>query len=319
MTFAIAILIILIIAVVAARYDNNAVSPSYLSPGDTRLVSPSSTLCESTTLNNPASTVSANVYLLQNKPTLSAKNNFTVTSQFSVGYGEYQDWSFYLYPGSSYTLSSCLVSGSIKYYIIKGKSSFDSWVSSHSSNYNYLLYSDSCGGTNRTGGQTFNSEDEYYFVFYNDFFTTATVKMTLTFNRVEYMPKSGGVVDSCTAPPTSTCSLTIPYNSDYWVLVETSPPSDGQWDANVNAGTSCNARVWVYVVMVFAPLIGIILIVATTIGVCCCVKKMSGHQPRSNDYQSLPQQTPPPAPSAPKLDDQPPPYYASGTAPPPYQ
>ena len=123
-----------------------------------------------------------------------------------------------------------------------------------------------------------------------------TPKMTLT----EYMPQSGGVVDSCTAPPTSSCSLTIPYNSDYWVLVETSPPSDGQWDANVNAGTSYNACVWVYVVMVFAPLIGIILIVATTIGVCCCVKKMSGHQPRSNDYQSLLQQTTPPAPSAPR-------------------
>ena len=284
MALVVAIVVSVIVAAVAARYDNNTVSPSYLSPGDTRLVSPSSTLCESTTLNNPASTVSANVYLLQNKPTLSARNNFTVTSQFSVGYEEYQYWSFYLYPGSIYTLSSCLVSGAIKYYIIKGKSSFDSWVSSPSSNYNYL-YSNACGGTNRTGGQTFNYEDNYYFIFYSDFSYTPTVKMTLTFNRVEYMPQSGGVVESCTAPPTSTCSLTIPYNSDYWVLVETSPPSDGQWDANVNAGTSCNARAWVYVVIVLAPLIGIILIVATTIGVCCCVKKMSGHQPRSNDTQ----------------------------------
>ena len=331
---AIVVIIILIITVVAARYDNNTVSLSYLSPGDTRLVSPSSTLCESTTLNNPASTVSLTVYLLQNKPALSARNNFTVTRQFSVGYREYQYWSFYLYPGSIYTLSSCLVSGAIKYYIIKGKSSFDSWVSSlNGSAYSSILYSDQCRGTNRIGGLTFNSEDEYYFVFYNDFFTTVTVKMTLNFNGAEYMPQSGGVVDSCTAPPTSTCSLTIPYNSDYWVLVETSPPSDGQWDANVNAGTSCNARVWVYVVMVLAPLIGIILIVATTIRVCCCgsndtQRGDTTYAPSTNllcvqlipvttEIVTLPSAPPPPGMSSPGAFDPPPPYMYS-EPPPPY-
>ena len=318
--FAIAILIILVVAVVAARY-NNFVSASYLSPGDTRLLDPSSTLCESTTLNNPTSTVSATVYLLQKKPELSATNNFTVTSQFPVGYRDHQYWSFYLYPGSTYTLSSCLVSGSIKFYVIKGKSSYDNWVSSpYSSNYNYLLYSSQCGGLNTTKFQQFNSEDEYYFVFYNDVFPMPNVKMTLTFNRVEYMPLSGGVVDSCTAPPTTSCTLTIPYNSDYWVLLETGPPSDGQWDANVDAGTSCNARAWVYVVIVFAPLLGISVIVAVTIAVCCCLKKASGYHPlptTTATQQSQPTGAIPSAPSPAKEYDQPPPY--SGAAPPPYQ
>ena len=268
--------VVVAIAVVATRYSNNHASTSYLSPGDTRLLDTSTSLCESTTLNNPTSTVSATAYLLQKKPELSATNNFTVTSQFSVGYGDHQYWSFYLYPGSTYNLSSCLVSGSIKYYVIKGKSNYDNWVSSpYSSNYNYLLYASQCGQPNTTTFQHFSSEDEYYFVFYSDFSLIPNVKMTLTFNRVEYMPLSGGVVDSCTAPPTTSCTLTIPYNSDYWVLLETSPPSNGQWDANVDAGTSCNARAWVYVVIVFAPLLGISVIVAVTIAVCCCLKKAS--------------------------------------------
>lgn len=314
-TLAIAFVIIVIVGVVATRFDNNYVSPSYLSPGDTRIVGPSSTLCESTTLNNPTSTVSATVYLLQKKPDLSARNNFTVTDEFTMNYEDYQYKSFYLYPGSTYTLSSCLVSGSVKYYIIKGKSNFDSWVSSpYNSNYNYQLYSNRCGGSNKTDGQTFNSEDEYYFVYYNILYAPVDVAVTLTFYRTEYMPQTGGVVDSCTAPPTSSCSVTIPYNSNYWFLVETTHPSDGQWDTNINVGTSCNARVWVYVVIVFAPLIGVVVIVASIIAVCCCIKRVSG-------YKRLPtttEQSPPSVPSAPKQYDQPPQYVAS-SAPPPYQ
>ena len=317
MTLAIAVVIILIVAVVATRFENNSVSASYFSPGDTRVIGPSSTFCESTTLNNPTSTVSATVYLLQNKPVLSAKNNFTVTNQFfTILNTEYQYWSFYLYPGSTYTLSSCLVSGSVNYYIIKGKSNFDSWVNSpHSSYYSYQLYSNLCGGTNKTDGQTFNSEDEYYFVFYNEFYTPVNVAVTLTFNRIEYAPQPGSVMDSCTALPSSSCTMAIPYNSDYWFLVETTPPSDGQWDANINVGTSCNARVWVYAVIVLAPLIGVVVIVASTIAVCCCIKKMSGYQSLPTTTTTTTQQGPP---SPPKQYDQPPSYTAS-SAPPPYQ
>ena len=36
------------------------------------------------------------------------------------------------------------------------------------------------------------------------------------------------------------------YKSDYIILLETSPPSDGEWSANVDITSSCAERAWVY-------------------------------------------------------------------------
>ena len=271
----IVILIIVVSAVVSTRYDGNVhISATSLSPGDTRLVSPSSTLCESTTLNNPTSIVSATVFLLHRKPILGARDNFTLTDTFHLAYKEYRYWSFYMYPGSRYALSSCLTYGSVAYYVIKGEGNFVSWINArYTSEYSALHYSDHCGTTNRTTDQIVTSEDQYYFVFYNTFYMASNVHATLTINSVGYLPHSGGVVDSCTAPPTSSCSLIIPHDSEYTVLVETSPPTNGRWDTSVNVGTTCEPRVWVYVISVLVPLLGIAAITAgIVIAVCCCVK-----------------------------------------------
>ena len=342
----IVILIIVIAAVVATRHEERVLaSETYLSPGDTRLVTPSTTLCQGTTLNNPSSTVSATIFLLHSKPLLGELNNFTVSKQFKISSQDYQFWSFYLYPGSTYTLSSCLESGSVYYYVIKGRSNLNSWLGDlYSSKLSFLHYSDQCNSvTNRTASQTFTSEDEYYFVFYNNYHLTSSIRMTLTFNRVGYLPRTGGVLDFCTAPPSSSCSLAIPYASDVTCLVETSPPSDGRWDANdVNVRATCDPRVWVYVVSVLVPLVGLAASVAGIIAVyCCCVRKMSVYRlatappPKASQPSPLSAQTsfvptvqptaeqkmapPPPAPpSSPgQSSDQPPPppYSASSDCP----
>lgn len=301
----IVLLIIIVCAVVSTRYEGDVyISATHLSPGDTRLVSPSSVLCESTTLNNPASTVSATVFLLHRKPLLSSRYNFTISDNVRIAYEGYQYWSFYMYPGSSYTLSSCLTSGSVGHYVIKGKRNFDSWVNSFfTSESNALHYNDPCSGANRTTEKIFTSEDQYYFVFYNTFYTASNIHITLAINIAGYLPHSGGVMDSCTAPPTSSCTLAIPYDSDFTLLVETSPPSDGRWEANVNVGTTCNPRVWVYVLSVLMPLLGVAAIATVIIiTVYCCVKgcsfrkdvdlstqKMSSTVPVSSDVVILQQ------------------------------
>lgn len=271
------ILIIVVSVVVSTRFDGSVhISATYLSPGDTRLVSPSSTLCESITLNNPSSTVSATVFLLHRKPIIAARDNFTVTDQFQLArYRDYRYKSFYMYPGSSYTLSSCLTSGMLAYYVIKGTGNFEKWINTlYASEPSVLHYSDKCGVANRTTNKMFTSEDQYYFVFFNTYPTTSNVHVMLTINSVGYLPHSGGVVDTCTASPTtSSCSLVIPHGSDYTFLVETSPPTNGRWDTSVDVATTCDPRVWVYVISVLAPLLGIAAITASVaIAMCCCVK-----------------------------------------------
>lgn len=275
------VVLIVVIAVIAAHYDNTAFSATDLSPGDTRLAVHSSTFCESTTLSNHFSEVPVSIHLLKNKPVLSARSNFTVTDRFRLTTDQKWYWNFYLYPGSSYNLSGCLLStGLVRYYIIKGTGNFDSWT--RSSNYDYTLFSELCGGINKTDSRMFDSEDHYYFAFLGDSDFVADVKVTLSFHRLEYTSQVGDEVDSCTAPPESSCSLPIPYNSDYWFMVEAgSPPSDGNWNAISDVHTSCDARAWVYVVIVFAPLIGVLSAVTATAAVCYGVKRMPRSCPDS--------------------------------------
>ena len=103
-----------------------------------------------------------------------------------------------------------------------------------------------------TANLNFTSEDDYYFIFYNDddyVHADAKLQFKFSFYRTEYSPQSGGIISNCTTTSFSSCSLDIPYNSDYNILLVTSPPSDGDWGANLYVTSSCVARAWVFAVI----------------------------------------------------------------------
>ena len=177
------------------------------SPSDTRIISVSSQLCQGAKLNSLSSLTTGVIYLLQTKPRL-AKDNFTLTytkANLALS-NSYEYLSFYLYPGTTYSLSACLGSGSsaVTYLVIKGTSTFNQWVDSGSSN---LAYSNSarlltaltsqCGVMDSLDKLTFNSEDDYYFIFDNINSASASVTYTVSFDRYEYVPSSGVIVDNC--------------------------------------------------------------------------------------------------------------------------
>ena len=134
--------------------------------------------------------------------------------------------------------------------MVKGTSNYNNWVktpSSQSAYGKFVLYVlNSCSDYNMTASLTFTSEDDYYFIFYNSNPTSANVQVAFSFYRTEYSPQTGGIISNCTATSLSSCSLDIPYNSDYKILLVTSSPSDGDWGANVDITSSCAARAWVY-------------------------------------------------------------------------
>ena len=242
-----------------------------VSPGDTRLLNPSVSLCQSISLNAPSTdfdSVTAYLYRLETKPSTSAANTFTISKTISLSNKRYEYWSYYLYPGSSYSVEACAVSGQVTYYAIKGFGDFDIWTVDSSTETPKGVIDNPCGSTSPSS-TTISVEDEYYFVFYNTAAERATIQLNLTFNRFEYRAETGGVTGNCTQPSSSSCSLDIPYNLNYKLtfLIETSPPKNGTWDANVYVSTTCGARAWAFAVIE----IGVLLILVLGPGLCVCV------------------------------------------------
>eukprot|EP00731_Ephydatia_muelleri_P028609 Em0020g253a len=262
--FVIAAVITLLVVPVTVTYKKNStIISSTFSPSDTRILSVSSELCQGAKLNTPTSLttgVTASLYLLQTKPRL-AKDNFTLTytkPNLALS-NSYEYLSFYIYPGTNYSLSACLGSGSsaVTYLVIKGTSTFNQWVDSGSSN---LAYSNSarlltaltsqCGVMDSLDKLTFNSEDDYYFIFDNINSAAASVTYTVAFDRYEYVPSSEVIVDNCSTTLSATsCSLSFAYNSGYTLFVQTSSSPFSDAGANVNISVTCDARVWVYAVI----------------------------------------------------------------------
>ncbi|KAL5516985.1 hypothetical protein EMCRGX_G002449, partial [Ephydatia muelleri] len=271
--------VVLLVAPLPVTYISLAAPESLvLSPGETRLVSRSSVVCQGMSVSSGETTVDSTVYHLQTVPKLNASNSFVLSTQASVvNNGDYEYWSFHLYPGSNYSLSACLLSSgsSVKYYTIKGADNYDNWVSHPSSSSHYisvLSVTNQCGTPIATASLAFSSEDDYYFVFYNDGQKSAEVQVVFSFNRKEYSPESGGIIGNCTTTLGSDCSLDLPYNSEYVVLIQTSSPQDGDWGTNVDISTSCTQRAWVFAVIEMGTLV-IIALCAPFVLLCvyCCM------------------------------------------------
>ena len=199
---------------------------------------------------------------------LSANNSFVISSQAVVGAnGDYKYWSFHLYPGSRYSLAACVntTSTSVQYYIVKGSKAW--WKSqSSSSAYGNVISLCACSTSNTIASLTFSSEDDYNFVVCNGYSFPAPVLYTFSFYQPEYMlPQSGGIISNCTTMSFSSCSLAIPYDSEYTVLLVTSPPSDGDWSANVDVTVSCAARVWVFVLIEIGAVAIVVIFVLSLI------------------------------------------------------
>ena len=108
---------------------------SVYAPGDTRIVSHSSIFCQSLTLWDTLSTA-ATLYLLSEKPQLSGHDSFTVPKSYSLAPRDENHLYYYFYPGSQFSVSTCLSSGArASFYLIKGTHNFYRWSDDGSSYY----------------------------------------------------------------------------------------------------------------------------------------------------------------------------------------
>ena len=254
----VAVAVVVLVTPVTVTYQKMSRPLSFVfTPGETRIVPLSNTWCQATTLySGSLVTVATSLYLLQTTPTLTATSNITLTNNDILSSNTYKSWAFYLHPGSNFSITGCVkyANYKVQFLAIKGRSSYDAWVSrpsyaTDSGNYYAITFNNLCSNNTAnlvTSGLTLASEDDYYFVVYSNI---NYLVFTLSIKRTEYVPVSGGVVRSCTTTPFSRCSLNILYNSGQTILVQTSPATDGDWSTKINVSTSCEARVWVYAVV----------------------------------------------------------------------
>lgn len=280
--------IILLSVSLSVRYhDYDSNSDNAFAAGDTRILSYSSSFCDGLTLTGDDS---ATLYLLRSTPPLSGPTNiFSTKFEPSNPPDSYKYLYYYLYPGSKMEMTYCLSgssgwSGFFTFALIKGKSNFNDWEDDGSSSHTLKQFTvESQCPSSKSFYYNFTSEDTYYFVFDNLGPNTFSLDASLVLNRTEYLPNEVSVYDSCDISFVDDCSVSVPYQSDYVALLEVSSQSVVGPDSNLYYNWSCNPRVWIYVLIVFLPLLFVVVTTLVVLTVCIIYVRK-----RSQKYTTLP-------------------------------
>jgi hypothetical protein len=268
------------------RYnDNESNSDIAFAPGDTRIISYSSTFCDGLSLSGGYDASStAELYLLEKKPSLSGPSN-DLSVDLYVDLGSYDYYYYYLHPGSMMNLTYCLPGGdTLTFALIKGKSNFNSWKNDRDSSHaiKEITVTNPCSSSSEWYGYTFTSEDTYYFVFDNTGYDQVYLTATLVLNRTEYLPSSVDIYDSCSTFVFTSCSVSVPLNSNYVALLEVADIFVED-DDTLYYDLSCSPRVWIYVLIVVLPLLFVVVTMTLVLIICIILVRK-----RSQKYANLP-------------------------------
>ncbi|XP_065898563.1 uncharacterized protein [Dysidea avara] len=289
--FAILFFILLIVFLSASltTVDHNKGFDTQYSPLDTKLIEVSQTFCSSIEVENPSGTIPSTSYVLSKGPSLSESHSFTISrNSEGVSRNSYQYWYYYLHHGSSMNASICVKSGSVlEFYIIQGSSNFDDWRDGDDKYSRFEQISSVCPSRRNVNFDFIRHTDDYFFAFASGGSSSVTFDFTMYFNRTEFGVRENDVEHQCSAGGpgryTTKCTLDVPYNDDHYFLITTgnSTSSEGYEDGAA-VEWSCNARVWVYmVIFVMPPMFGM-LILAVIVTVCCCRQRK-----RNSRYSTL--------------------------------
>ena len=256
----------------AARYA------ALYSPGSTRIISyGSSFFCGAIRLQSN-STLGLTLQLIDDTRPPLTRNEFTIKrSSRTTVY-----WSYYLYHLSAVTFEYCTrqhSDGDWVFLMIRGRSSFQSWMRSPDSAFDdndditaSSITNDPCFGEfTRNARFNFLDENEYFFVFYNRNNTDVELNITISVDRFEYAISSYPQPVDCSTVVRSSqlCRLNVPIGSNYRrALVAVDIPNNVNWEEYIEIDWHCESRAWAYIVVVLGSIA--VIIVAIVI-ICTCV------------------------------------------------
>ena len=271
------------------------------------------------------------LYFLKSSPPLTERETFTTSVTASLDSNmEFRYWNFYLNAGSVASFTVCYQQAvrnrGVIFYIIRGTKQLNEWIEEPAGNVekSYPLASD-CD----TIDYQVRGDSMYYFVFYLSDGSFSALYVEFSIDRILYNIQPDNILHECSfaLDGTSSCVLSVGMNSGYTAVLSlnASRPIDYADDgAEIHIG--CQARVWLYAVIVV-----VVFIVCTLIFICgivVCVElvkspssssrsratntvvvadtttELSFTKPSSTDTVDYPQQPPPEYPP-------PPPYSAT--------
>lgn len=255
----------------------------HYAPTDTRIIPVSGTFCQGLKLrvDKSLSGYTASLYMLDSRPELTGNETFSINA--STYLDDYVYYYYYLYPGSSFTVSSCIdedTYSSVSFYLIKGHGHYDQWVDSFHTAPTEDTFTISASCSNGTSDvHTYHIDDEdYYYLVFDSHYLELKMHMTFYRTRYELPPTTSG--DSCTVYADyydDSCSVGVPLSSKTaFLVVAPRAYTEVDWTEGIGLDTKCVARVWMYVVICLSCLIGLLLILVPLLAciiIKCCKKK----------------------------------------------
>ena len=217
------------------------------SPGDSRLFNFSSN-CRQITITDNSKTSPATLYLVTENLALTKQNPFKIYhASLSIDQANYEYWQYFLYPNSHFNMTVCSNSKlNAQFYIIKGSQDFKRWTKGKNvQNEAFLNVVYSCDDKHELEF-TASYQEEYFFVFHNPSTYVVDIKLDMTFERYLPVPPFYDV-PSCSTSSTGSCTLQVPTDQSYKILITTDVASDVDWEENVAVSWACENRASSYV------------------------------------------------------------------------
>ena len=287
------IIVVMIVLMVRFTSNVNLSEDTFYSPGDTRLIELNTLFCRKITLSESSFFTDADLFLLTNEeiPSITDRNNFTITGEYVIGNNEFQFWQYHLYRNSNITISACIPSTQsgtsrvqgVSLFVVKGNGNYESWKVDGSSSHAYYHSvvdrvcnhtNSSDAGLNTITNITINDEDEWYVAFAIFDADLGNVSVELFFERFQYTTESlANISETCSTSSDGDCSLDVGFRSDrkYGLIVTTIPDIDDiDWEENVDVDWSCSRNHGGYFLVIGVPIFGLIIIIVLIIcGIIC--------------------------------------------------
>lgn len=231
----------------------------------------------------------ATLYLLNSPPLLTDHELFNLSKVANLNSKgtNFHDWNFYMNPGSEVSFNACYQQNQdsghyATFYLIKGTRNLNKWTDKPGSNHavKYSRLSADC----QTISYKVTNFDSYFFVFYLEpGHSPVTMNIDFMFNRTVYHISLSDVVQNCSIPLNgdSSCSVSVPLSSRYTAVLSLNTSLPVDYDDGANISITCQARVWLYAVIILSiilALIGIIVIIVLCIVIVKRMKAKTGKE-----------------------------------------
>lgn len=290
---ALLVIVVIIVVTVSIRYTSSDYTDDdglHYAATDTRIIPVSGSLCEGLrlTVNKAQDGYTASLSVLNSRPKLNGSETFAFSGNYFLGYNYYEYDYFYMYPGSKFTVSACISSGNTHatFKMIKGNSKFKSWIEDPFYVKDSFQINAPCASGNNSHTYSVTKKDYYYLIFDADQGSSAQLSYSASFYRTRYdVGNNASTTDFCSTETDmqgKSCSVSVPL-SGKTVFLEVAPQSGTEidWADGVGLDTKCVPRVWIYVVIAFSILIGLVAIL-TPLLACIIIKLRKKNKTRSS-------------------------------------